>query len=81
MKQTVPNPPPGFDDLTVDQKLDYIQSLWDRIAAEPDTVPVPDWHVEIIEERLSWNQSGTGRPWDEVRDQIRTRLRERKPPR
>ena len=81
MAQKIPNPPPGFDELTFDEKLDYVQSLWDRIAAEPDSVPVPDWHIEVVEERLSRNQSGTGRPWDEVRDQLLARLRERKPTR
>jgi Domain of unknown function (DUF4331) len=37
----VPLPPPGFDELSVDEKIDYLQSLWDRIAATPKTVPVP----------------------------------------
>ena len=32
--------------------LDYLQSLWDRIAATPETIPVPDWHREILDERL-----------------------------
>jgi len=78
MKQKVPNPPPGFDELTFDEKLDYVQSLWDRIAARPDTIPVPDWHLDLIDERL--NASGdNSRPWNEVRDELRTRLRERKP--
>jgi putative addiction module component (TIGR02574 family) len=48
----VPLPPPGFDDLSVDEKLDSLQSLWDRIAATPETIPVPDWYKEIIDERL-----------------------------
>jgi putative addiction module component (TIGR02574 family) len=30
-----------------------LQSLWDRIAAAPETIPVPDWHREILEERLN----------------------------
>jgi hypothetical protein len=29
MSNPVPLPPPGFDDLSVDEKLDYLQSLWD----------------------------------------------------
>jgi len=29
-------PPPGFDELPVDDKIDYVQLLWDRIAARPD---------------------------------------------
>jgi Putative addiction module component len=45
-------PPPGFDDLSVDERIDYLQSLWNRIAASPETIPVPDWHREVIDERL-----------------------------
>ena len=52
MPKPVPLPPTGFDDLSVDEKIDYLQSLWDRIAATPETIPVPDWHHEMIDERL-----------------------------
>ena len=75
MAREVPNPPPGFDELTVDEKLDYVQSLWDRIAAKPETVPVPEWHLELIEQRLRRNQAGVGRPWTEIRDELLARLR------
>jgi hypothetical protein len=75
MAREVPNPPPGFDELTVDQKLDYVQSLWDRIAAKPETVPVPEWHLDLIEQRLSQNRAGVGRPWSEVREELLSRLR------
>jgi len=51
LPKLVPLPPPGFDDLSIDEKIDYLQSLWDRIAATPDAIPVPDWHREIIDER------------------------------
>ena len=83
MTSAVPNPPPGFDELTFDEKLDYIQSLWDRVAANPEGVPVPDWHLKLIEERLraSGQQAGSGRPWSEVRDDMRARLRASKPSR
>ena len=80
MTQKVPNPPPGFDALTFDEKLDYVQSLWDRIAAKPDSVPVPDWHLEVIEQRLNAGPHNA-RPWNEVRYELQARLRERKPPR
>jgi hypothetical protein len=29
------------------------QSLWDHITARPEDVPVPDWHREILAERLA----------------------------
>src|SRR4029079_11780344 len=52
MPKPVPLPPPGFDELSVDEKLDYLQSLWDRIAATPETVPLPEWPREILDQRL-----------------------------
>jgi putative addiction module component (TIGR02574 family) len=53
MARALPNPPPGFDDLSIDEKLDYVQSLWDRILAHPEDIPVPEWHLEIVRERLA----------------------------
>jgi putative addiction module component (TIGR02574 family) len=52
MPKPVPLPPPGFDELSVDEKIDYLQSLCDRIAATPETIPFPDWHREVLDERL-----------------------------
>jgi PAS domain S-box-containing protein len=51
MAEPVPFPPPGFDELSGDEKIEYLQSLRDRIAATPETIPVPGWHGEILEER------------------------------
>jgi len=75
----VPLPPPGFDELSVDEKIDYLQSLWGRIAATPDTVPVPDWHREILRERLKDYQANpnAGESWDVVRERLRDKLRQR----
>ena len=52
MSKIVPTPPPGFDELSVDEQIDFVQSLWERIAATPEQVPVPEWHRRIIRERL-----------------------------
>ncbi len=53
MSQALPLPPPGFEALSVDEQIDYVQSLWDHIAARPEDVPVPVWHREILAERLA----------------------------
>jgi hypothetical protein len=42
MAQAVPIPPPGFDNLSVDEQVEYVQSLWERISARPEDVAVPD---------------------------------------
>jgi putative addiction module component (TIGR02574 family) len=67
-------PPPGFDELPEDEKLDYVQALWDRLAAHPERVPTPDWHHEVVAERLAAHERGDepSRPWSEVRDRLRS---------
>ena len=67
MSQALPLPPPGFDTLSVDEQIDYVQSLWDHIAARPEDVPVPDWHREILAERLAAHHTNKDRSkdWEE----------------
>jgi putative addiction module component (TIGR02574 family) len=45
-------PPAGFDELSVEEQIDYVQSLWERIAATPEQVSVSAWHRKILDERL-----------------------------
>jgi putative addiction module component (TIGR02574 family) len=79
MGQAVPNPPPGFDGLTPGEQIEYVQKLWDRIAAGLDRVPAPDWHDRIVRERLASYAAdpGAGRSWDRIQADIRAKLRER----
>jgi hypothetical protein len=35
MGQPLTVPPPGFDDLPVEEKIDNVQALWKRIASKP----------------------------------------------
>ena len=80
MPKPVAIPPPGFDELTVEEQIDYVQSLWDRIAATPEQALVPDWHREVLDERLKDCEANlhTGESWDVVRDRLRDKLRQRK---
>jgi putative addiction module component (TIGR02574 family) len=65
--------PPGFDDLSVDEKIEYLQSLWDRIAAGPETIPVPDWHREVLDERVKDVEANpqAGESWEAVQGRLR----------
>ena len=76
MTNRLPLPPPGFDDLPVEDQIDYVQSLWNRIAAKPDQVPVPEWHKQVLDERLAAHSASPqpAKPWGEVRDEIRSKL-------
>ena len=72
MGNALPLPPPGFDELNIDEQIEYVQALWDRIAAKEARVPVPDWHREILDERLADLQANpnASRPWEEVRAEL-----------
>lgn len=80
MARPLPIPPPGFDDLSVDEQLDYVHSLWDRIVAHPETVPVPDWHRRVLEERVAAHRADPGAvvPWEEVKDDLLHKLDDRR---
>jgi putative addiction module component (TIGR02574 family) len=77
MSQALPIPPPGFEALSVDEQIDYVQSLWDHIAARPEDVPVPDWHREILAERLASYRANEdpGRGWEEVEKDLTADLK------
>lgn len=70
-------PPAGFDELSVEEQIDYVNDLWERISTRSETVPIPDWHREVVSERVAQYKAAPEqvKPWDEVRDRIRERLR------
>lgn len=77
MFQSLPMPPPGFDALTVEEQIDYVQSLWDHIAAHPEQVPVPDWHRQVIAERLASYHANPseGKTWEEFEAALLEKLK------
>lgn len=71
--------PPDFDKASNDQRIAYVQELWDRIASDPASIPIPAHHKRVLDERLEDYRRNpqSGRPWGEVRDQLLAKLRER----
>ena len=45
--------PKGFDKLSKDQQIRYVQDLWDRISKRPDELPISDDALKIARERLA----------------------------
>ena len=79
MAHPVPNPPPGFDELTPDEKVRYVGELWDRIVADQDALPLSEAQRQLVRERLLAHQAdpGEARPWTEVRREIERAIRDR----
>lgn len=69
--------PPEFENASKDERIAFVEALWDRIAREPDSVRIPDAHKRILDERLDAYRADpqSGRPWSEVREDLLAQLR------
>jgi putative addiction module component (TIGR02574 family) len=58
----------GIDRLSVREKLDFIDQIWDSLPDSVEPSEVPDWHLaEIARQREDAEVSPRhGRPWREV---------------
>lgn len=45
-------------------------AIWDIIAAVPEEMPIPQWHLELVEERLNSHNPQKVDSWDEVKPQL-----------
>lgn len=71
--------PPEFREATPDERIEFVQMLWDEIAQNPESVPVTDEHRAILDERIRAYEDDRdpGEPWDVVRDRLLADLRSR----
>ena len=62
-------------DLSVEEKLQLVEDLWDDLGADPGSVPVHEWQkveLDARKERLASAPTST-LGWDEVKAQVRNR--------
>jgi putative addiction module component (TIGR02574 family) len=60
-------------DLSLSEKLQLLEDLWDVIASDPAAVPVQEWQTEELDRRkqnLLKNQ-GSVISWEEIQRRIR----------
>jgi putative addiction module component (TIGR02574 family) len=62
--------------LSVAEKLQLVESLWDQIGSSTKSLPSPNWHKEELDRRRSSYQAnpGCGITWDDAKMQIRRGL-------
>ena len=75
MSSKIPFPPSGFDELSLEDQIEYVQELWDKITSRKDPVSVPDWHLEILKERLAREDPEDGTPFEEFEKEVFEMLR------
>ena len=74
-------PEPAYDyrRLTIAERLQLVEDIWDSIAEDADegSFPVSDEDKALLDERLADLEANPGRgaPWPEVRARIINRLK------
>ncbi len=66
---------PQIDQLSVPEKILLVEELWDSIAAEESSVPIPQSHLDELERRSKRHSSDPGRllNLEELKDRIEKR--------
>ncbi|NEP56975.1 MAG: addiction module protein [Symploca sp. SIO2G7] len=61
-------------ELTLSEKLQLLEDLWDSIALVPEEIPVLDWQKEELARRkaLYLQNPDSGSSWEAVKDRIRS---------
>ena len=65
----------GIDRLSVRDRLDLIERIWDSLPVAVAPEEVPEWHKEVLAKRLAEAEAnpGGGVPWREALAAIRSR--------
>ncbi|MBT8338163.1 MAG: addiction module protein [Gemmatimonadetes bacterium] len=56
--------------LPPEERIELLGDAWDAIAATPEDVPIPEWHLKELERRLA-DSDARFVPWGEVRERLR----------
>ena len=72
-----------LDEMTTEDKLAAMERLWEDLCRNPESVPSPVWHEDVLLAREKQVQEGRAKfsPFDEVKDRIRKSTDENRNPR
>ena len=61
-----------LSEMTVEEKLEAMELLWEDLSKNPEDIPIPDWHGKILEERQRGVENGTEKflDWEDVKKEI-----------
>jgi putative addiction module component (TIGR02574 family) len=68
---------PKLGELTVSEKLQMMESLWDSLCQQPTNIPSPAWHGEILVQRENALRQGSDHfsAWDTAKANLRKSTR------
>jgi putative addiction module component (TIGR02574 family) len=65
-----------LSNLTLAQKLDLMEAIWDDLAMHDETLQSPHWHEQVLKDREEALTAGkaTVSDWEEAKDRMRKNL-------
>lgn len=65
-----------LEQMSVEEKLRVMEALWQDLCRHEDEIPVPDWHVMLLQETEQRVRSGEEKPmdWDAAKRLLRQRF-------
>ena len=64
-------------EMSIAEKLEAMEALWDDLSKRADQLPSPDWHRDVLQERKRLVESGQigFQDWDDAISELRGELR------
>ena len=65
----------SIESMSVAEKLALMERLWDDLSRCPENVPSPQWHGDVLAERITAVQEGRTKfvGWNEAKRRLRER--------
>jgi hypothetical protein len=62
--------------MSVAEKLALMESLWEDLSRRPETIPSPQWHGDVLAERIAAVREGRTNfvDWNDAKRRLRERL-------
>jgi putative addiction module component (TIGR02574 family) len=64
--------PLAIDKMTIEEKIQTMEALWDDLCQHEEAMPVHDWQKEILDERQRMIERGDSKfsGWEEAKKRI-----------
>ena len=62
--------------MSVEEKLQAMEALWDDLCSQPDTVSSPPWHKDVLADRDAARERGDDKAedWEAAKSNIRNKV-------
>ena len=66
----------AIESMTLTEKLALMERLWSDLSRRPEDIPSPEWHGEVLAERIAAVREGRTAfvDWDASKKRLRDRL-------